>query len=94
MEYPAQCAVHLLSRFTQAVKARGISHAPIQLQHGDFLKGLEVRRALSNAGVVFMNNPKFGPQLNAYVLEQLCPLLRKGCKLARFPLNFISHFCV
>ena len=84
MQHPAQYAVHLLSRFKQAAKARGIPHVPIQLQHGDFLKSLEVRSTLATAGVVYMNNPKFGPELDSKVLEQLCPVLEKGCKLVCF----------
>ena len=75
MDNPAQYAVKLLSRFNSALKARDISHAPIQLQHGDFMKSLDVRDALSRAGLVYMNNPKFGPELNLKVLGERMFLL-------------------
>ncbi len=48
----------------------GVSHAPIQLINDDFLKNEDVRKAVSTAGVVFMNNPKFGAALNFQVLGQ------------------------
>ena len=55
-------------RFKSSAKASSIAHAPIQLQHGDFLKSSDVRDAVSSAGLVYMNNPKFGPELNLKVL--------------------------
>jgi len=57
-------------RFESRAKAGGIAHAPIQLQHGDFLKSSEVKDAVSRAGLVFMNNPVFGAPLNLRVLRE------------------------
>jgi hypothetical protein len=48
----------------------GVSHAPIQLINDDFLRNEDVKNAVSTAGVVFMNNPKFGAALNFQVLSQ------------------------
>ena len=60
-------------RFEACAKANGITHAPIQLLHGDFLENNNIKNAISSAALVFMNNPKFGPQLNFKVLgERVC----------------------
>jgi hypothetical protein len=48
----------------------GVLHVPIQLIEGDFLTNEEVRNAVSTSGVVFMNNPKFGAELNFHVSSQ------------------------
>ena len=96
MENPAQSAVQLLSRFKLAANAHGISYAPIQLQRGDFLKSSEVKVALSSAGIVYMNNPKFGPELNSKVLgEQFCQMI---CLVFSNTLHMIlqnnfAHYC-
>jgi hypothetical protein len=42
--------------------------APIQLLHGDFLESDAVKTAMSTAGLVYMNNPVFGAELNLNVL--------------------------
>jgi len=61
-------------RFKSSAKTSGIPLAPIELQHGDFLQSSEVRDAITSAGLVYMNNPKFGPELNLKVLgEQFLP---------------------
>ena len=56
--------------FENRCQDRGFKHSPIQLIHGDFLKNCEVRKAVSTAGLVYMNNPKFGPELNLQVLSK------------------------
>lgn len=67
--------VHI--RFQSSAQQNGVSHAPIQLLHGDFLKSSAVREAMSSAGLVYMNNPKFGPELNLKVLGQFFFLTTK-----------------
>ena len=67
--------VHI--RFQSSAQQNGVSHAPIQLLHGDFLKSSAVREAISSAGLVYMNNPKFGPELNLRVLGQFFFLTTK-----------------
>ncbi len=47
-----------------------MKHAPIELVHGDFLKSSAVKVAISSAGLVYMNNPRFGPELNLKILCQ------------------------
>lgn len=84
MCHPAQYADKLLSRFAHQMQTKGVSHAPIQLIQGDFLECPEVKTALGTAGLVFVNNPKFGPELNNQILIKLCPLLLKGTKLICF----------
>jgi len=84
MDHPAHYAVELLSRFQSSATENGVSHAPIQLLHGDFLKNSAVKDAISTAGLVYINNFKFGPELNLQILGQLCPLMPKGCKLICF----------
>jgi len=84
MDNPAHYAVELVSRFQSSATENGGSHAPIQLLHGDFLKNSAVKDAISTAGLVYINNFKFGPELNLQILGQLCPLMPKGCKLVLF----------
>jgi hypothetical protein len=62
-------------RFQSCAKENGVAHAPVQLLHGDFLKSSDVRDAISSAGLVYMNNPKFGPELNLKVLGEQIFLL-------------------
>ena len=61
MQNPAGYAVKMLKRFENLSQA---SLAPIELVHGDFLKNEAVKEAIKSAGLVFMNNPVFGPHLN------------------------------
>ena len=70
--------------FQTSAKKNGILHAPIQLIQGDFLTNLAVRDAVMTSGVVFMNNPKFGAELNLKVLGTLCPLMPKDSLLVCF----------
>ena len=67
MKNPAGYAVELLKRFENRAQA---SLAPIELVHGDFLKNKAVKEAIKDAGLVFMNNPKFGPELDLKVLRE------------------------
>ena len=55
-------------RFQSSATENGVSHAPIQLLHGDFLKNSAVKDAISTAGLVYINNFKFGPDLNLRIL--------------------------
>ena len=71
-------------RFQSRAKAHGVAHAPVQLVHGDFLKNSDVNNAISSAGLVFANNPRFGPKLNMEILCTLVPLMQKGSKLVCF----------
>jgi|LauGreDrversion4_2_1035121.scaffolds.fasta_scaffold33617_7 hypothetical protein len=81
MDHPARYAKQLLITFISSARQNGVPHAPIHLVHGDFLQSNDVREAMSCAGVVYMNNPKFGPELNLKVLCSLCPLMPKGSVL-------------
>ena len=56
--------------FQSCSQEKAVKHAPIELVHGDFLKNSAVRDAISTAGLVYMNNPRFGPELNLKVLSQ------------------------
>jgi hypothetical protein len=67
MKTPAGYAVELLKRFENRAQ---VSLAPIELVHGDFLKNEAVKQAIKDAGLVFMNNPKFGPELDLKVLRE------------------------
>ena len=67
MKNPAGYAVEMLKRFENRAQA---SLAPIELVHGDFLKNDAVKEAMKDAGLVFMNNPVFGPELNLSVLRE------------------------
>jgi hypothetical protein len=55
-------------RFQASAQTNGVEHAPIQLLHGNFLECDVVKTAMSSAGLVYMNNPKFGAELNLKVL--------------------------
>ena len=72
-------------RFQSRAREENVKHAPIELVHGDFLKSSAVKVAISSAGLVFMNNPRFGPELNLKVLSQsfLTPTL-----------TFVSRFAL
>ncbi len=99
-------------RFHDCAQKHGIEHAPIELHHGDFLQSSAVKDAISSAGLVYMNNPRFGPQLNFQILgvqsfvsfivnplfncfwiDQLCPLMPKGCKLVILEISNCQLFC-
>ena len=75
--------IHFI-RFQYCAQRNGVSHAPIQLIHGNFLDNLNVREAIASAGLVYINNPRFGPQLNMKILCTLVPSMQKGCKLICF----------
>jgi hypothetical protein len=55
-------------RFQAIAQKNGVEHAPIELLHGDFLECDAVKTAMASAGVVYMNNPRFGAELNLKVL--------------------------
>ena len=55
-------------RLQAIAKKNGVTHAPIELLHGDFLECNAVKTAMASAGVVYMNNPRFGAELNLKVL--------------------------
>ena len=57
-------------RFKATAKANSVAHAPIHLQHGDFLKSAGVKKEISRAGLVFMNNVLFTAELNHEVLSE------------------------
>jgi hypothetical protein len=67
MKNPAEYAVKLLDRFKESAP---FSLAPIELVQGDFLTNEAVKEAIKSAGLVFMNNPVFGPDLNLSVLRE------------------------
>ncbi len=66
---------------------KGFAHAPIQLIHGDFLMSTAVKDAMRYAGLVYMNNPRFGPALNLNVLSE--PLYRPSMLFAS---NVFNNF--
>ena len=66
MPNPAEHAAKLLACFQK----HRFSLAPIELVHGDFLTNQAAKDAVKSAGLVFMNNPKFGPELNGQVLRE------------------------
>ena len=71
-------------RFQTRAKQSSVPLAPIQLIHGNFLEHTAVRDAMSTAGLVYINNPRFGPTLNMNILCTLMPLMKKGCQLVCF----------
>ena len=89
-------------RFQSRAKAHGVAHAPVQLVHGDFLKNSDVSNAISSAGLIFMNNPKFGAALNFKVLGQQnvlvrvrsCAVLVRACVRARACVRVRACACV
>lgn len=84
MRHPAEYADKMLSRFALQMQANGWVHAPIRLKQGNFLHCSEVNSQLRNAGVVFINNPRFDASLNRQILTKLCCLLPKGATLICF----------
>ena len=70
MPNPAHCATNLLANFQSRAQQSGVSLCPIELIEGDFLKSEAVKTALSSAGLVYMNNPRFSPELNLQVLSE------------------------
>ena len=63
-------AHNLLANFRSRAQQSGVSLCPIELIEGDFLKSEAVKTALSSAGLVYMNNPRFTPELNLQVLSE------------------------
>ena len=73
MPVPCGLGERLLRLYTSRAQKHGIATAPIRLLHGDFLINQEIRDSISNAGLVYMNNVRFGAELNLKVLgTQLC----------------------
>ncbi len=68
MKNPAEYAGKLLETFKSRVSH--ISLAPIELVYGNFLTNEACKEAIKTAGLVFMNNPLFGPELNLQVLRE------------------------
>ena len=58
------------TRFQECAEKEHVELAPIELHHGDFLTSAAVKDAISSAGLVYMNNPLFGPSLNLKVLGE------------------------
>ncbi len=82
---PHEFALKLLHRFQFDLRASNIACAPIELLQGDFLHiTSSLRNALSSAGIVYLNNPKFEPFVNFAILENLCPMLPKTAKVICF----------
>jgi hypothetical protein len=73
MDNPAHYARELLSEFQACAKEDGVYLAPIELHHADFLVLPAVKQAMSSAGLVYINNPKFGPELNGKILSNNTP---------------------
>lgn len=85
MPAPHQYALKLLHRFECKMRSFNIAYAPIQLIQGDFLQMTPLLRdALSSAGLLFLNNPKFEPFVNLSILQNLCPMLPKKAKVICF----------
>ena len=73
------------SAFECKMRSFNIAYAPIQLIQGDFLQMTpSLRDALSSAGLLFLNNPKFEPFVNLSILQNLCPMLPKKAKVICF----------
>jgi hypothetical protein len=70
MPNPARYAPNLLANFQSRAQQSGVTLCPIELIEGDFLKSEAVKTALSSAGLVYMNNPRFTPDLNLQVLSE------------------------
>ena len=73
MYHPAHYARELLSEFQACAKKDGVALASIELHHADFLVLSTVKKAMSSAGLVYINNPKFGPELNGKILSNNTP---------------------
>jgi hypothetical protein len=73
MRHPARYADQLLRCFQSCCNKENVNLAPIKLVQGDFLslENKELTEALSSAGLVFANNPRFGPELNLQLLSEL-----------------------
>jgi hypothetical protein len=56
-------------RFQACAKRNGVDLAAIELHHADFLVQPAVKKAMSSAGLVYINNPRFGPELNGKILS-------------------------
>jgi len=85
MPQPHQYSQKLLMRFEKALHSNAIACAPVELIQGDFLHCHPyLQDALRNAGLVYINNPKFEPSMNLGILQLLCPLLPKSAKLICF----------
>jgi len=70
MPNPAHYAANLLANFQSRAQQSGVTLCPIELIHGDFLQSEAVKTALSSAGLVYINNPSFAPELNLQVLSE------------------------
>lgn len=72
MRHPARYADQLLCCFQNCCNKEKVNLAPIKLVQGDFLslENKELTEALSSAGLVFANNPRFGPELNLQLLSE------------------------
>lgn len=70
MQNAAKYASALLCKFEALARVAGIELAPVELVHGDFMKSTEVIPAIRAAGLIFMNNPTFGAELNQSVLSK------------------------
>jgi hypothetical protein len=79
-------------RFHNCAEENGIVHAPIELVHGDFLKSAAVKDAISSAGLVYMNNPRFGPELNLKVLSEFLSRLCSPAKQVFVRQKFVTCF--
>jgi hypothetical protein len=64
--------VKLLSRFSKSAKHNGMALADIELHHGDFLQNTNVKKVMSSAAFVYLNNAIFGPELNFKKLRKHC----------------------
>jgi hypothetical protein len=81
--------------FSICAKKSGFEHAPIKLLHEDFLNSTAVKDAISSAGLVYMNNPRFGPELNLQVLSEpsLSPFNHETCSPHAVQSGFFKNFC-
>jgi hypothetical protein len=73
MHNPAHYARELLSEFQACAQQDGVDVAAIELHHANFLEEPAVKKAMSSAGLVYINNPKFGPELNGKILSNSTP---------------------
>lgn len=81
-------------RFQICAEKNGVTHAPIELVHGDFLTNSVVKDAISSAGIVFINNPKFGPELNLKVLSEYEILFFNFClRVVLITASFSEQLC-
>jgi hypothetical protein len=73
MHNPAHYARELLSEFQACAQKDGVDVAAIELHHANFLEEPAVKKAMSSAGLVYINNPRFGPELNGKILRNNTP---------------------